>query len=83
MGYTYKFYSSVNIKLIVCNIFRTKSYLRFILTSIGLKIIVIMTGASHATIRAATIFIIGLFLYDILKLPLSNNARYTLPFAIF
>jgi hypothetical protein len=42
-----------------------------------------MTGASPATIRAATIFIIGLFLYDILKLPLSNNARYTLPFAIF
>jgi hypothetical protein len=42
-----------------------------------------MTGASHATIRAATIFIIGLFLYDILKLPLSNSARYTLPFAIF
>ena len=66
--------------LIVCNIFRIKSYLRFILTSIGLTIFVIMTGASPATIRAATMFIIGLFLYDVLKLSLSNSARYTLAF---
>ena len=67
--------------LIVCNIFKIKSYLRFILTTIGLTIFVIMTGASPATIRAALMFIIGLFLYDILKLPLGNSARVTIAVA--
>jgi len=67
--------------LIICNIFRIRSYLRFILTSIGLTIFVIMTGASPATTRAALMFSIGLFLYDVLKLPLSNSAKVTLAIA--
>lgn len=64
--------------LIVCNIFKIKSLLRFIAVSIALSIFVIMTGASPATVRAALMFCLGLFLYDVLKLSLRNSSRITI-----
>ncbi|MCS7227750.1 MAG: ComEC/Rec2 family competence protein, partial [Endomicrobia bacterium] len=42
--------------LILCNIFKVKALLRFIVISISLTIFVIMTGAYPATIRAALMF---------------------------
>lgn len=64
--------------LIICNIFRVKSLLRFIFVSIALSIFVVMTGASPATIRSALMFCIGLFFYDVLKLSLLKSSRMTI-----
>ncbi len=67
--------------LIICNIFRIKSVLRFVLVSIALSIFVVMTGASPATVRSALMFCIGLFMYDVLKLSLKNSSRITIVIA--
>ncbi len=64
--------------LIICNIFKIKSFLRFILVSIALTIFAIMTGASPATVRSALMFCTGLFIYEILKQSLANTARVTI-----
>lgn len=67
--------------LILCNIFRIKSLLRFILVSVGLAIFVIMTGATPATQRAALMFCVGLFLHDVLKVSLVKTSKVTLAVA--
>ncbi len=64
--------------LIVCNIFKIKSLGRFISVSFSLSVFVTMTGASPATVRAALMFCLGLFMYDVLKLSLRNSSRITI-----
>ncbi|MCS7151171.1 MAG: ComEC/Rec2 family competence protein [Endomicrobia bacterium] len=64
--------------LMICRIFKIKSFLRFILVSIALTIFVIMTGASPATTRSALMFCTGLFMYDVLKLSLVKSSRMTI-----
>ncbi len=64
--------------LIFCRFLRIKSVFRFIVVSVGLLLFVIMTGASPATTRAALMYALGLFFYDVLKLTMSKSTRVTI-----
>ncbi len=67
----------------ITGIFHIRGKLRWPVVTLALVIFTIITGARPATMRAALMFSIGLFLYEWAHLGIKGSTRLTIPVAAF